>query len=122
MSETITLEVPELLFQSARIVAARTDRAVEEVLADWLVLTSGSLPIERLSDEQVLALRDLRLTDEQQEALDTLLERQREGNLSASDRGRLDQLMDFYERGMVQKARALAIAVERGLQSPLALP
>jgi hypothetical protein len=119
MREMITLEVPELLLQSARAVAARTQRRVETVLADWLELTTGELPIEQLSDEQVLALRDLQFSAEQQAELSKLLGKQRENELSVADRERLDILLDLYQRGSVQKARALAIAVDRGLQPPL---
>lgn len=119
MREMITLEVSELLLQSARAVAARTDRRVETVLADWLELTTGELPIEQLSDEQVLALRDLQLTADQQSELSALLQQQSENELGVADRERLDVLMDLYQRGSVQKARALAIAVDRGLQPPL---
>jgi hypothetical protein len=120
MREMVTLEVPELLLQSARVVAARTQRRVETVLADWLELTAGELPIEQLADEQVLALRDLQFAEDQQAELSALLQQQSEGTLSTSDRERLDMLMDLYQRGLVQKARALAVAVDRGLQPPLA--
>lgn len=119
MSETITLEVPEALAFSARVVAAQTHRRVEEVLAEWLERTAGALPIELLSDEQVLALRDLQMDDAQQAELSELLERQREGVLANTERARLAALLELYQQGMLQKARALKVAVERGLQSPL---
>lgn len=119
MSETITLEVPEALVHSARAVAARTGRRVEDVLAEWLAQIASALPIELLSDEQVLALRDLRLDSAQQAELGDLLERQREGLLAGAERARLDALLDIYQQGMLQKARALKVAVERGLQPPL---
>jgi len=122
MREMVTLEVPELLLQSARVVAVRTQRRVETVLADWLELTTGELPIEQLADEQVLALRDLQLADDQQAELTRSLQQQREGKLTATERERLDILLDLYQRGSVQKARALAVAVERGLQPPLEQP
>lgn len=56
--------------------------------------------------------------DEQAE-LSGLLVRQREGALDANGRDRLDQLMQSYRRGMILKARAIKVAVERGLQPPL---
>ena len=119
MSETVTVEVPEGLLQSARAVAAQTQRRVEDVLAEWLERTAAILPIEQLSDEQVLALRDLQLPAEQQSELSELLAEHSERTLSAPERARLDVLLDLYQQGMVQKARALAVAVERGLQPPL---
>jgi ribosomal protein S9 len=48
-----------------------------------------------------------------------LLATQREGALTADERGQLDTLMEIYRRGMVRKAQALKVAVARGLQPPL---
>jgi hypothetical protein len=47
------------------------------------------------------------------------LARQREGVLTNAERGQLETLMGIYQRGMVRKAQALKVAVDRGLQSPL---
>ena len=119
MTATVTLTLPEDVARSARAVAARTDRAVEDVLVEWLGRAAAELPIEALPDDQILALRDLQMSDGQQAELSDLLAEQREGTLSASGRVRLDALMDSYRRGMVRKARALKAAVDRGLQPPL---
>jgi hypothetical protein len=72
-----------------------------------------------LSDEQVLALCDLQMSDEQQSELGALLVRQREGTVDATRRGRLDMLLTIYRRGMVNKAEAIKEAVERGLRLAL---
>ena len=119
MSQTITVEISDVLVQSAQAVASRTDRRVEEVIADWLDRVAAELPIDTLPDEQVLALRDLPLPGDQQAEPDDLLDAQREGELSPAGRARLDALMELYRRGMVSKARALKVAVDRGLQPPL---
>jgi hypothetical protein len=37
----------------------------------------------------------------------------------ADEHGQLDSLMGIYRRGMVRKAQALKVAVDRGLQPPL---
>ena len=59
------------------------------------------------------------MSEDQQRALGALLARQREGRLDGVERQRLNELMDIYRRGMVQKAQALKVAVDRGLQPPL---
>lgn len=51
----------------------------------------------------------------QQARLTDLLARQREGTLTTEERGQLDTLMGVYRRGMVRKAQALKVAVDRGL-------
>jgi hypothetical protein len=119
MGGTQTLEVPEALALGVRAVAARTGQRMAEVLADWLSRAATELPNEHLSDNAVLALRDLQLDATQQAALDDLLTRQREGHLTEREHETLDELLDLYRRGMLYKARALKVAVARGLQPPL---
>ncbi len=119
MSDTVTLELPDTVARNARALAMRTHRTVEDVLLDWLDRAATELPIEELPDDQVLALRDIQMSDEQQEELSELLARNREHPLGDSDRVRLEELLHTYRRGMVKKARAMKVAVERGLQPPL---
>jgi hypothetical protein len=119
MSETVTLEVPDQLEERARAVAAQTHRPLEEVLLEWLARVAADVPVEDLPDAEVLALRDLQMDKAEQAELSTLLARQREGELSESDRSQLDALMHSYRNGMMRKAHALKVAVERGLQPPL---
>ncbi len=119
MGEVVTLELPDTVVQSARAIARQGGRSVEAVLLEWLDHAANDLPIESLPDDQVLALRDLRLSAEQQAALSDLLARQREGDLTGAERARLDELLALYRRGMVRKAQALKVAVDRDLQPPL---
>jgi hypothetical protein len=76
-------------------------------------------PVETLSDKEVLALTDLQLAPEEQSRLSDLLERNREGDLDAEGERQLDELMRGYEKGLLRKAEALRIAVQRGLREPL---
>jgi hypothetical protein len=119
MGETVTLALPDVVAERARSVAAWTNRRVEDVLIEWLDRAAAEPPVESLPDEQVLALRDLQMSDAQQDELRDLLARQREGQLGSAERQHLDVLMGAYRHGMVRKARALQVAVERGLQPPL---
>ena len=119
MSEIVTLELPDVLVESARSVAAQTHQRVEDVLVGWLDRVASDMPIDSLPDTQVLALCDLQMSEAEQAALSDLLVRQREDMLEQDDRDRLGALMNSYRRGMVRKAQALQIAVERGLRPPL---
>ena len=56
---------------------------------------------------------------EQQEVFSDLLARNREGQLNDVEVRQLDELMQVYRRGWVRKARALKVAVERGLKPSL---
>src|SRR5689334_9961822 len=84
MSERVTLELPNELARNAREVAEQTHRRVEDVLLEWLGRVSTEIPIDQLSDDQILALADAQSNDEQQAELSDLLARQREGMLDGT--------------------------------------
>ncbi|HBL12657.1 MAG TPA: hypothetical protein DD379_14905 [Cyanobacteria bacterium UBA11162] len=119
MSEFVTLELPETLGQQVREIAALTHRQIEDVLVEWIDHTLAELPVESLPDNQVLDLCDLQLEPEQQQRLSELLSSQREGYLKDTELKQLDTLIQTYRQGLVRKARALKVAVERGLRPPL---
>ncbi|MGK7873791.1 MAG: hypothetical protein AB4426_10920 [Xenococcaceae cyanobacterium] len=119
MAEIVTLKLPESLAQQAREIAALTERRLEDLLVEWIDRAITELPVESLPDEQVLALCDLQMETEQQEALSNLLARNREGELNEAEVSQLDAIMQVYRRGLVRKAQALKVAVERGLRSAL---
>ena len=119
MGQTITLDLPADVAQRAAAVAQQTHRQVEDVLLEWLGRAATDVPVESLPDDQVLTLCDLEMSRIEQDELSALLDRQREGTLDDAARRRLDTLMATYRRGMVQKAQALHVAVERGLRPPL---
>ena len=119
MSHSVTLNLPDDLAQRAQTVAAQTQRRMEDVLLEWLGAAATDVPVESLPDAEVLALRDQEMSAAEQRELSDLLARQREGQLDDEARARLDDLMGIYRRGLVRKAQALKVAVERGLQPPL---
>jgi|GraSoiStandDraft_46_1057282.scaffolds.fasta_scaffold191214_2 hypothetical protein len=119
MSQQVTIQVSEQVMRQAAQVAAQTQRSVEDVLAAWLESVTTERPIEELADAEVLALAELRLTDEQDASLSGLLERNREGTLDADGQRELDEMMRLYEHGLLRKSQALKVAVQRGLREPL---
>jgi Tfp pilus assembly ATPase PilU len=74
--------------------------------------------IEHLSDQQILELCDRMMTDDDQTEMSQLLEQNREGSLTETGKQRLDALMQIYRTGMLQKAEAWKVAVDRGLKLP----
>lgn len=129
MAIEITLALPADLIENARRYGTATRRDVPTVLANvlkmmWPTLNEASdifddRPVESLSDDQVLALSDLKLTWSQQERLDELHSKGKEFGLTVKERQELLELMQIYEAGMLRKAEALAVAVERGLREPM---
>jgi hypothetical protein len=116
----VTLTLPRALVRSAEQVAARTQRPVETVLAEWLDRAAAELPVEALEDADLLALCDLQLSPAEQAELDALLAQNREGELDEAGKRRLDAVMEAYDRRLLRKSQALREAVGRGLREPLA--
>lgn len=58
-----------------------------EVLSSWLESVVTELPVEELSDQEVLALTELQFTAEQQTILSSLLAQNREGVLDVTVKG-----------------------------------
>jgi hypothetical protein len=120
LAEVITLELPDTLARRAKAEAIRTNRPLEAVLLEWLSrVEAAEAPVETLPDDQVLALSNAQLESQQDEELSDLLARNREGQLDEAARRRLDELMHSYRAGLVRKAQAMKVAVERGLRPPL---
>jgi hypothetical protein len=76
-------------------------------LAAWLESVATERPLDELSDDEVLALAKLRLTDEQDASLSEFLERNREGALDADGQRELDEVMRLYEHGLLRKSQVL---------------
>ena len=125
MSNQLTLTFPDSFIQRAQQWAARADCDVEEIVARAALLSLPPLDmdavenLEALPDAQVLALTRLQMGSAQDARLSILLERQQATLLTPTERAELDELMSYYEIGLLRKAEALAEAVRRGLREPL---
>ncbi|MCP5100232.1 MAG: hypothetical protein GY943_32165 [Chloroflexi bacterium] len=115
----ITLQIPNSLATKAQSVALQTKRPVEDVLVEWLNNAAEKVSLNTLGDDQIIALTNHVMDADQQAKLSTLLARKREEALIPVEKQTLDALMAIYRQGLVQKAEALKIAVERGLIPPL---
>lgn len=119
MNQQITIEVSEQVWRRASILAEQEKRKPEDVLEEWLEETVAETRIEDLSDEEILALGDLQISESEQKNFSRLLEKNRENELSSDEKYELDALMQTYENGLLRKSKALRVAVERGLTEPL---
>ena len=119
MNQQITVTVSDNVLLYAKTVAIQNKRRIEEVLSDWLEKVSDESEVEKLSDAKILALANLQLPESQQETLHELLEKNSEGELTKLERKYLDELMEIHDDALLTKAKAMRIAVERGLMKPL---
>lgn len=72
-----------------------------------------------LPNEELLALCDSQMEESLQDELSDLLARKQGAVLKITEQRRLDDLMESYRVGLVRKALALKVAVERDLRPPL---
>lgn len=121
----LTVTLSDHALQQAMLRAELEGRAVEDyvshIVEDKL---AGDKDRElalmaSLSDEDVLAMAELRVSEEESRRASELLDLNREGKLNASQQVELDQLMDVYMKGTLKKALGLAEAVRRKLRPPL---
>lgn len=119
MSRVVTIEISEAAARRAQETATESARRVEEVLAEWIDRLAVDPPLETLPNDEILALCQSELAESQQQELSDLLARNREGTLGTVGRSRLDEHMDLYRHGLVRKAQAIQVAVQRELIRPL---
>jgi len=115
MSESITLELSEPLVKKVKEIAALNRQGIEEMLIEWIDRTINEIPIDSLPDEQVLTLCNLQMGAQQQSIFSDLQSRNSEGQLNAEEISKLNGLMQIYRHGSVRKAKAMQVAVMRGL-------
>jgi hypothetical protein len=121
----LTLHLREEIAKRASEMAALAGQGVEEYLAGIVEENIAEDPDAELkqmasfSDEDVLALADLRLTEDEDRRLHELLELNREGQLAPQERRELDELMRLHDEGMLKKALGWAEAVRRNLRQPI---
>jgi hypothetical protein len=116
----ITIDLPPEVVEQIRLEATRQGLEPGPFLAGFLhdrFIDTQELAVDRLSDAQVLALCDRMMSDDDQTEMSQLLEQHREGLLTELAQRRLDALMQIYRTGMVRKAEAWKVAVERGLRT-----
>ncbi len=130
MSVQVTLSLPNNLFEHAKDLGNATKRDTAEVLADALEMMWPTLPdspaanlpaIASLSDEDVLALADMKLDEAQNNRLSELQTKGKQATLTEVERFELLSLLQIYQLGQLRKSEALAEAVRRGLRAPLSL-
>jgi hypothetical protein len=124
---TITVTLPEVLYERVKITAEASARSVEDVCAQSIALSlpelEGDLPSEvqsalaalpLLSDAELEHIAHSHMTEAQQERLETLAEVQKQRPLTGAEESTLTQLMEEAQRLMLCKAEAYRLLARRG--------
>lgn len=130
MAQTITLTLPDRLYEPIRRMAQATDQPVEAVLLT--ALQSSLPPLDGLPDALAQSLVSLEALDnsalqyvllemvplEQQHALENLLRRNQAVGLTPVESEQLATLQADADRVMLRKARAAVLLRFRGQRIP----
>ncbi len=116
MAKKVTLHLKPEIVARALELAEQSGRHIEEVLADWLNQYADNLPVETLSDAEVLLLCDFEMDPTAQLEMRDLLYCHRERPLSETENVRLEELLQMYRRGIVRRTKATEVAIARGLR------
>ncbi|MFB2878252.1 hypothetical protein [Floridanema aerugineum] len=126
-TETITLQIPEILYQRLVNTANATQRSIEEVILHALQV--GSPPqwddvpeefqadiaaLDKLDDDTLWEIVNSRKTAGEMERYDSLLERNSNGTLTEAERLELMALRQEADLFMLRKAQAAVLLRWRG--------
>jgi hypothetical protein len=127
MVATITLKIPDDIYQRLELNAQATQLSIEDILA--LVLKVGSPPewndvpeefqadlksLDALNDEALQQLASAAKTESELERYDHLLELNAAGDLSVIEQEELKCLRKEYEGFMLRKSQAAVLLCWRG--------
>ena len=130
MTQTVTLELPDTIYQTAQRMAEATKRSLAELLVRAL---KASLPpleglpqalfaelvnLEKLDDETLSHVMLAQVPATQQRKLNRLLQKNKSGKLTESERMELATLQNEADRVMLRKARAAVLLRFRGHRLP----
>ena len=120
-----TVNIADDVARQAHRLAALEGRAVEDYMAGIVELEIAAdshdeaTLLASFSDDDVLALADLRMPEQDDHRLHELLDLNSEGQLSSAQEIELAELMRQYDEGMLKKAMGWAEAVRRKLRKPI---
>lgn len=118
MKKRVTLNLSDDILHRALEVAARSERNVETVLEEWIDRYADEIPVETLTDDEVMALCNQEMDVIQKYELRDLLYSHRARKLSDEESARMDALLQTYRRSIIRRARAMEVATARGLIRP----
>jgi hypothetical protein len=132
MSRSITVSLPEDLYDQLEARARTAARSVDEVVAQTLARSLPPSPepdlppavqaelraMEHLSDEALWAIARSTANDDKIALYDLLIERQNAGTLTAEGRRLLMELREEADALMLRKAHAYALLQSRGYTLP----
>ena len=129
MNREVTLQLPQEVFDEAATLAQVSGLAMDEFMAKLfqvIVKPAQTIPQNRtlvrrvfafLSDDEILALANLKMEEGKLALFNQLLAMQKEQELSAGDAADLEALGQHYDKLNLVKSYAMVEAVRRKLMT-----
>ena len=117
----ISVKLPNSLYEDVSHLARAKKKSVAEIIKNAVrkAVSDDAEIMERPlidgSDEEVLLLANMRMSEAENHRYSQLMESQREGKLTTIERNELDALFRVYQVGNLRKSQGIAEAVARGL-------
>ncbi len=119
---TIELQIPDDIYQRARQIASDSDRSVESVLLDGLKLLFAARPeleispdmLKEYDDEQLRAVVQRRLAQEQDTRLRELIALGKKGLITDDEKSEMEALIALVDHQMLLRSEALLLMKQRG--------
>lgn len=117
----VTLNLPESIYRNFSEIAEKKHRRLEEVITDKLQddssveKTDYAETVADWTDEDVLALANLRLPEQQAARMSELSDKIQNGTVSKIEENELEIYLEIYNNANLRKAYGIAEAVKRGL-------
>ncbi len=119
----VTVEIPENIYQNVAQLAAKTNRQIDEIILDKLeedfsVEDDGfEQDVSEWSDEDVLALANLKMPEAQSERMSELLDRGQAGQITNVEKSELQMYFEIFNNANFRKSCGIVEAVKRNLIS-----
>jgi hypothetical protein len=114
MAISITLTLPDEIFNLAQSLAHSINRDLNDILVEAIAFSISPnyqgekiSSLNSLSDEKIIKLTQLQMASEQDQKLSELLNQQQERDLSTFENRELWSLMQIYQINLLKKAQGL---------------
>lgn len=119
-AHTITLELPENIYQRAQRVAEATRRPIEQILVEWIhpPVQEQAIALDDLrglSNDELIRVSQSQVPSENSRRLQELLLAQQQRTLTDNEHREAAALVEEEDMVTLLKARALFLLKERGI-------
>ncbi|MDQ3634110.1 MAG: ribbon-helix-helix domain-containing protein [Acidobacteriota bacterium] len=117
----VSVKLPDSLYKNISQIARTKKKSVAEFVRNAVkkAVDEEAESLERTlagcSDEEVLALANMKMSEAENKRLSELSDKQREETISPLERNEFDALFRVYQVGNLRKSQGIYEAVQRGL-------